>query len=84
MPWILKFAGDEKGSWLASLTPRERWWLDKNPGKVLDMGQSGRPIVGSPFEDLFTLVSGMGLIWQCVWARPYCPAEISASQGEST
>ena len=79
--YIKKYANDEKGTWLAALTPRERHFREQNLGRNLDLGQSGKPIVGSPHEDIFTLVAGMGLIWHTLWGRPFTPEELAASQG---
>ncbi len=79
--WAERFKDDSPGSWEAALTCRERWYLSENRNKVLDLGQSGKPIVGVTSEDLFTLLSGMGLVWNPDWKRPYHPLELLASQG---
>ena len=62
-------------------TARERWHLDECAGRVIDLGQSGKPISGDPGEDLFTLLHGMGLVWHDEWKRPYTAPELFASQG---
>lgn len=79
--WAEKFMDDPEGSWEAALTARERWHLDECAGRVIDLGQSGKPISGDPGEDLFTLLHGMGLVWHDEWKRPYTAPELFASQG---
>ena len=75
------YASDPPESWEAALAVRERHFLEENPERNIDLGQSGKPVIGLPDEDLFTLLAGMGIVWQCNWQRPFHPLELLASQG---
>ena len=77
-----EFRNDPVDSFEYCLTSRERWWLNMNPGDlIIDLGQSGRPIIGNAAICLFTLVSGMGLVWVGRCNRWMTKEELALSQG---
>ena len=77
-----QFRNDGPDAFQFCLTVRERKHLHDSHGDlIIDLGQSGRPIFADAHGPLFTLVSGMGLIWNSLWGRFYLPHELCLSQG---